>query len=91
MGKSYDNDFKDAFPGKGRLKLQDENIHHLKREIERVRRECDILKKLWPSSIGAAQVFGFIDEHLTRWTVKGMCRVFSVSRSGYYAWRSRSE
>lgn len=34
-----------AFPGKGRLKPPDEQIHALKRELERVKRERDILKK----------------------------------------------
>jgi len=34
-----------AFPGKGRLKVPDEEIRKLKRENERLRRERDILKK----------------------------------------------
>jgi len=34
-----------AFPGKGRLKEPDEEIRSLKRELERVKRERDILKK----------------------------------------------
>ena len=34
-----------AFPGKGRLKLPDEELRSLKRELERVKRERDILKK----------------------------------------------
>ena len=39
--------FKDgeqAFPGKGRLKPEDEAVRRLKRENERLRRERDILK-----------------------------------------------
>ena len=79
MEKSYDKDFKN------------EKFNYLKCEIERVRSECDILKKLWPSSIKTTQVFSFIDEHRTQWTVKGMCRVLSVSRSGFYKWHSRFE
>jgi transposase len=35
----------DAFPGKGHLKPQDEELRQLKRENERLRRERDILKK----------------------------------------------
>ena len=38
-------DGEDAFPGKGRLKSQDEEFRRLKRENERLRRERDILKK----------------------------------------------
>ena len=34
-----------AFPGKGNLKSPDKEIHELKRELERVKRERDILKK----------------------------------------------
>jgi transposase len=35
----------DAFPGKGHLNPQDEELRRLKRENERLRRERDILKK----------------------------------------------
>ena len=45
--------FKDgdqAFPGKGRLKPDDDELRRLKRENERLRRERDILKKPWPPS-----------------------------------------
>jgi transposase len=34
-----------AFPGKGRLKPQDQENRDLKREVQRLRRERDILKK----------------------------------------------
>ena len=34
-----------AFPGKGRLKPDDEELRRLKLENERLRREHDILKK----------------------------------------------
>jgi transposase len=34
-----------AFPGKGRLKLPEEKIRDLERELSRVKRERDILKK----------------------------------------------
>ena len=35
----------DAFPGKGHLSAIDEQVRHLDRENERLRRERDILKK----------------------------------------------
>ena len=38
-------DGKQAFPGKGHLKPEDEAMRRLKRENERLRRERDILKK----------------------------------------------
>jgi len=38
-------DGENAFPGKGNLKPQDEENRNLKREIEKLRRERDILKK----------------------------------------------
>ena len=39
------SDGEHAFPGKGHLKPQDEELRRLKRENERLRRERDILKK----------------------------------------------
>jgi transposase len=39
------NDGKQAFPGKGHLKPEDEELRRLRRECERLRRERDILKK----------------------------------------------
>lgn len=35
----------EAFPGSGQLRASDEAMRHLKRELERVRQERDILKK----------------------------------------------
>jgi transposase len=39
-----------AFPGKGHLPEQEEELRSVKRELARVTRERDILKKPWPSS-----------------------------------------
>ena len=36
----------DAFPGKGHLSANDEQVRHLQRENERLRRERDILKNI---------------------------------------------
>jgi transposase len=38
-------DPQNAFPGKGKLKAPDEELRRLKRELDRVKEERDILKK----------------------------------------------
>ncbi len=43
--RELQRDGEQAFPGKGHLKPQDEELSLLKRENERLRRERDILKK----------------------------------------------
>jgi len=41
----FAEDPKNAFPGKGKLKAPDEELRRLKRELDRVKEERDILKK----------------------------------------------
>jgi transposase len=43
--KELDADHDHAFPGKGRLKPDDEEVRRLRRELEIVQQERDILKK----------------------------------------------
>ena len=43
--RQLDSEGADAFPGKGHLSIHDEQMRHLQRENERLRRERDILKK----------------------------------------------
>ncbi len=43
--QQYHNDPVDAFPGHGRLKPHEDELRQLKRELERVKEERDILKK----------------------------------------------
>jgi transposase len=43
--RKYDADPMNAFPGKGHMKPLEEENRRLKRELERARRERDILKK----------------------------------------------
>ena len=43
--RELSSDGEQAFPGKGRLKPEDDTMRRLKRENERLRRERDILKK----------------------------------------------
>ena len=35
--------------------------------------------------------YAFIDTHRRTWPVDRLCSSLTVSRSGYYAWRTRSE
>jgi transposase len=41
----FADDPQNAFPGKGKLKAPDEQLRQLKRELDRVKEERDILKK----------------------------------------------
>jgi len=41
----FTDDAEHAFPGKGNLKPPEKEIHELRKELERVKRERDILKK----------------------------------------------
>ncbi len=43
--KQLSNDGKDAFPGHGKLKADEEELRRLDRELEEVKTERDILKK----------------------------------------------
>ena len=43
--KKFENDGMQAFPGSGRMKPEDEENRRLRREVERLRMERDILKK----------------------------------------------
>lgn len=43
--QEYEKDHLNAFPGKGQLKPEDEELRRLRRENERLRMERDILKK----------------------------------------------
>jgi transposase len=43
--QQFENDPNYAFPGKGKLKPQDEELRQLKRKLERITQERDILKK----------------------------------------------
>ena len=43
--RQFENDGTDAFPGHGKLKPEEEELRRLKREVEDVKEERDILKK----------------------------------------------
>jgi transposase len=43
--REFQDDSQNAFPGKGKLKASDEELWKLRRELERVKEERDVLKK----------------------------------------------
>jgi transposase len=43
--REFEEDQRQAFPGQGHLKADEEEMRRLRRELERVREERDILKK----------------------------------------------
>ena len=57
--KEFIEDPKDAFPGKGQLKPPEQELRDLQRELERVKRERDILKT-------AVAIFSTDPERYTR-------------------------
>jgi putative transposase len=70
---------------------QTQEIERLKRELVRVKMERDIIKKSARLLRERPIVkYGFIARHRTVWAVRVMCRVMTVSASGYYDWAARS-
>lgn len=43
--RAFEEDGKDSFPGKGHVKGRDEEVHALRKELNHVKLERDILKK----------------------------------------------
>ena len=81
----------EAFPGSGHQPAQEEEIRRLKRELDIVKQERDILKK----AIGIFSrpqpcAYQFMAESQQESPITTMCRVLEVSVSGYYAWRKRA-
>lgn len=68
---------------------EQEEIRRLKRELEVVRMERDILKSHCHLLAPATIKFQFVDEHRHEYLISVMCRVLDVSVSGFYAWKQR--
>lgn len=81
---------------KQRIKLNKKNkiqteLKLLKKELTKVKLEKNILEKGAGYLQSSTQVkFEFIDQHLSCFPVKDMCRILDVSTSGYYKWRSKT-
>jgi len=82
----YKQDGANAFPGKGKLKPDDDEIRRLKRKIEDLQEENEILKKQRSSLQDTQMKYIFMYEHRFDFRVKKMAEVLEVKRSGYYAW-----
>ncbi len=79
-----------AFPGNGKLTLEQEELRSLQREVSKLKAERDILKKSGRLlRQGPAVMFGFVAKHRGAWPVSWMCDALGVSRSGFHAWLTR--
>ena len=72
-------------------KLQQAELARLKRENARLEEEVAFLKKAaaYPSRKGPQVKYAMIKTNEMHFPVGMMCRLLSVSRSGYYAWKRR--
>lgn len=65
-------------------------LRELERQIQGSQRGARAPKKRHPVCFGSkAEVFEFIEANRTRHKVSVMCRVYGVTRAGYYDWRKR--
>jgi|SRR5581483_8257669 len=73
----------EAFPGSGHQTAQEEEIRRLKRELDRVQKERDILKKRMAYLHARPAVrYQFIEEHRGEYPVSMLCETLEVSVSG---------
>ncbi|MCP4147400.1 MAG: IS3 family transposase [bacterium] len=83
--KQFETNGNQAFPGKGNLNPEKEELFRLRKEVKKLRMEREILKKaggLLCQRVGVK--FGFIRQQQKAYPVTVLCRVMGVSRSGYY-------
>ncbi|XXV26170.1 IS3 family transposase [Sorangium sp. So ce1389] len=67
-----------------------EEQQRLRREVKRLEMERDIKKNGGLLREGERVRFEFIDAEKAHYPVLVLCAVLQVTRSGYYAWASRS-
>ncbi|WP_375155177.1 IS3 family transposase [Micromonospora sp. 4G55] len=78
-------------PGGDELSVADKDaeIARLRREVAELRQEKEILRgsRLFREGDGSVTSrFRFISTHRATWSVKRLCRILAVSRSGFYRW-----
>ncbi|MFY0255723.1 IS3 family transposase [Chitinophaga sp. 30R24] len=81
-----------SFPGQGKQGLTPEQkeIQTLKKALHEAEMENRIKKGSEHFLQGRQQIFRFIKkDHQAEFDVEKMCKLFKVSRSGYYAWCTR--
>jgi putative transposase len=88
--KEFGSDPVQAFPGHGQMKPEQLEIERLKREVNKLKAERDILKKAAAFFARDDMKFVFVAKHRTIWPVAWLCEAMGVSRSGFHAWLNRS-
>lgn len=84
--KEFGFDAAQSFPGHGQMKPEQLEIERLRREVNKLKAERDILIL----REGSDMKFGFIAKHRGIWPVAWLCEAMGVSRSGFHAWLNRS-
>ncbi len=80
----------EAFPGSGQQTALQEEKRRLKRELERVQQEREILKNVLSIfSREATCAYQFIEQHKQECAIVVICHVLGVAESGLYACRKR--
>ena len=84
-------DAQHAFPGHGQMKPEQAEIARLRKEVAKLKMECDILKKSRSLLRQGIDIkFGFMAKHRGIWPVAMTCDTLGISRSGFYAWLTRT-
>jgi putative transposase len=87
--KEFGTDPQHAFPGHGQMKPEQLEIERLRREVQKLKAERDILKKPRPTSRRNRHEVRFIAKYRGIWPAEWLCGALGVSRGGFYGWLTR--